>query len=109
MILKINTINKDEITVEIDDKKSKKNITLVEKQKLGSQALVPLIASILKKTKMDFSRSQVLRGSYSICNQSIPLFSELYLREPGRGSKGNKHHGRPNSMGDQRNELGYFP
>ena len=55
MILKIDTTKREEVKVELFDSKSGKTATLLEKQKLGSQALLPLIVKILERRKIKFS------------------------------------------------------
>lgn len=54
MLLKIDTTKTEKITVEIADPKSKLKDKLVEKQKMGSQVLLPMIDKILKKNKLTF-------------------------------------------------------
>ena len=54
MILKIDTTKTEKITVELEDKKSLLKDEVFEKQKMGSQVLLPLIVKILKKNKIDF-------------------------------------------------------
>ena len=54
MILKIDTTKREEVKVELFDSKSGKTTTLLEKQKLGSQALLPLIVKILERRKIKF-------------------------------------------------------
>lgn len=55
MILKIDSTNSEQITVELTDPKTGKRHRLFEKQKLGSQVLLPMIVKILKKNEVDFS------------------------------------------------------
>lgn len=55
MILKINTTKREEVTVELEDPKTGNIYKLAEKQKIGSQALLPMIVRILKKNKQKFS------------------------------------------------------
>lgn len=54
MILKINSTNREEITVELTDPDSGKTKKLTQKQKLGSQVLLPMIVKILKNNKKKF-------------------------------------------------------
>ena len=54
MILKIDTTKREATVVEILDDNSKQVDKLVEKQKLGSQVLLPMIVKILKKNKKTF-------------------------------------------------------
>jgi len=55
MILKIDTTKREEVTVELIEKKSGLKDQLVQKQKLGSQVLLPMIVKILKRNKVGFS------------------------------------------------------
>ena len=55
MILKIDSTNSDQITVELKDSKTGKRVKLVEEQKLGSQVLLPMIVKILKQNNKKFS------------------------------------------------------
>jgi len=54
MLLKIDTTNREEVIVELVDKKTGRKSRLVKKQQMGSQALLPLIVKILKANKKDF-------------------------------------------------------
>jgi len=49
MILKIDTTKREEVKVALGD------LELVQKQKLGSQVLLPMIVKILKRQKLNFS------------------------------------------------------
>jgi len=55
MILKIDSTVTNHIVVQLIDPKVNKIDKLVQKQKLGSQVLLPMIVKILKKNKVDFS------------------------------------------------------
>jgi tRNA threonylcarbamoyl adenosine modification protein YeaZ len=55
MVLKINSTNKEEIIIELTDPKNRRLNKLVQKQKLGSQVLLPMIVKILKKNKLSFN------------------------------------------------------
>jgi len=55
MLLKINTTEREKVTVELTDQKSVIKDQLVQTQKLGSQVLLPMIVKILKKNKIGFS------------------------------------------------------
>ena len=55
MLLKINTTEREKVTVELTDQKSVIKDQLVQTQKLGSQVLLPMIVKILKKNKLSFS------------------------------------------------------
>lgn len=54
MILKIDTTNRENITVELENQPSKKSYRLSSAQKHGSQVLLPLIVKILKKANAQF-------------------------------------------------------
>lgn len=54
MVLKIDTTNTEEITVFLQDPKSRKIDKIVTTQKRGSQVLLPMIVKILKKNKVNF-------------------------------------------------------
>lgn len=54
MTLKLNSTNREQITVELWDNSARID-KLVEKQKVGSQVLLPLIVKILKSNKKNFS------------------------------------------------------
>jgi len=56
MLLKIDTTKREEVIVQLIDPKSDLKDKLVQKQKLGSQLLLPMIVKILKKNKIDFSK-----------------------------------------------------
>ena len=96
MILKINTVNKDEVIVDLEDKTKKKNVSLIQRQKLGSQALLPLIAKILKKTKTDFSEISAVEvnpgpGSFTGTRVGVTVANVLgfILDIPVNGKKEN--------------------
>ena len=57
MILKINTTIAQKVTVELIDKRIGIKDKLVKTQKLGSQALLPLIVKILKKNRQSLRSS----------------------------------------------------
>ena len=52
MLLKIDTTIHKEVKVELKDPKNGKVQKLVQKQKLGSQVLLPMIIKILKKNEL---------------------------------------------------------
>ena len=83
MVLKIGTTIHKEVRIELKDPKKAKVQKLVEKQKLGSQVLLPMIAKILKKNR------QNLRSSSSKDSTAgLKLFKGLTAIEvnPGPGS-----------------------
>lgn len=57
MKLKIDTTERLEIKVELEDPKSGKVQKIVQKQKLGSQVLLPMIVKILKKNRQSLRSS----------------------------------------------------
>ena len=53
MVLKIDSTERNEIRVELVDNKSNLKDILIQKQKLGSQVLLPMIVKILKKNELN--------------------------------------------------------
>ena len=53
MVLKIDTTIHKEVKVELVDNKSGLKDKLIQKQKLGSQVLLPMIVKILKKNELN--------------------------------------------------------
>ena len=53
MILRIDTTKQLEVHIELEDPKSGRVQKLVQKQKLGSQVLLPMIVKILKKNELN--------------------------------------------------------
>lgn len=94
MTLSIDSTNREEVTVELIDKKSKKKDKLIEKQKLGSQVLLPLIVQILKKNKINFSALTAIEvnpgpGSFTGTRVGIAVANALgfALNLPVNGKK----------------------
>ena len=95
MILKIDSTNKEEITVELIDEKSGKSSELVETQKPGSQVLLPMIVQILKKNKISFSDLTAVEvnpgpGSFTGTRVGVSIANALgfALDIPVNGKKG---------------------
>ena len=94
MILRIDTTQRDEVSVEIIDSKGKKT-KLVERQKVGSQILLPLIVKILKKTGLKFSNLTAVEvnigpGSFTGTRVGVAVANALgfVLNLPINGKKG---------------------
>ena len=54
MLLKIDTTKREEVIVELIDKKSGRHDKLIQTQKIGSQVLLPMVMKILKKNQVKF-------------------------------------------------------
>src|SRR3989304_3843553 len=96
MILKINTTEREKVTVELTDQKSVIKDQLVQTQKLGSQVLLPMIVKILKKNKADFSDLTAVEvnvgpGSFTGTRVGVAVANALgfALGIPVNGQKGN--------------------
>lgn len=95
MILKIDTTKTEKITVELEDKKTGIKDNVFEKQKKGSQVLLPLIAKILKKNKKDFKDLTEIEvntgpGSFTGTRVGVTVANVLgyALNLPVNGKKG---------------------
>lgn len=95
MILNIDTTKKEEVLVRIIDPKTGKRNELVQKQKLGSQVLLPMIAKILKKNNLTFSDLTAIEvnpgpGSFTGTRVGVTIANALgfALGIPVNGKKG---------------------
>ena len=95
MMLKIDSTNREEIAVELIDSKSGKVDKLIQKQKLGSQVLLPMIVKILKKNKLNFSALTEIEvntgpGSFTGTRVGVAIANALgfTLNLPVNGKKG---------------------
>ena len=95
MILKIDTTQREEVTVILADKNGKET-KLVENQKVGSQALLPLIVKILKDKKLEFKDITGIEvnpgpGSFTGTRVGVSVANILgyALNIPVNGKKGN--------------------
>lgn len=95
MILKIDTTQREEITVSLIDDKGKET-NLSTKQKLGSQALLPLIIKALKKKRLKFSDLSAIEvnsgpGSFTGTRVGVTVANVLgyALNIPVNGKKNN--------------------
>lgn len=95
MILKIDTTKVQEVTVELIDHRDNKKDRLVEKQKLDSQVLLPLIIKILKKNGVNFSDLEAIEvntgpGSFTGTRVGVAVANALgfALNIPVNGKKG---------------------
>ncbi len=93
MILKIDTTKSQEVKVELVDKSG--SIQLVEKQKPGSQVLLPLIVKILKKKKISLADLKAIEvnpgpGSFTGTRVGVSVANALAyaLNIPLNGKKG---------------------
>ena len=95
MILKIDTTKTEKITVEIEDKETGLKDVMFEKQKKGSQVLLPLITKILKKNKKDFKDLTAIEvnvgpGSFTGTRVGVTVANTMgfALNLPVNGKKG---------------------
>lgn len=95
MILKIDTTNRENISVELIDLNKKKILKLLSHQKPGSQVLLPLIVKILKKINIEFNQLTAIEinpgpGSFTGTRVGITVANILgfALKIPVNGKKG---------------------
>ena len=95
MVLKIDTTIHKEVTVELKDPKSGKVQKLVQKQKLGSQVLLPMIVKILKKNELNLKDLTAVEvncgpGSFTGTRVGVSVANALgfALDIPVNGKKG---------------------
>ena len=95
MILKIDTTKHHEVKVELTDPKRGKIQKLVEKQKVGSQVLSPMIVKILKRNKLSFKDLTAVEvnpgpGSFTGTRVGVAVANALgfALDIPVNGKKG---------------------
>ena len=89
MILSIDSTNREKIIVSLD------NTEIIEEQKLGSQALLPLIVKILKRQKATFTDISEVKvntgpGSFTGTRVGVAVANALgfALNIPVNGKKG---------------------
>lgn len=95
MVLKIDTTIHQEVKVELIDPKSGKVQKIVQKQKLGSQVLLPMIAKILKKNELNLEDLTAVEvnpgpGSFTGTRIGVSVANALgfALDVPVNGKKG---------------------
>ena len=95
MKLKIDTTERLEIKVELEDPKSGKVQKLTQKQKLGSQVLLPMIVKILKKNELNLKDLTAVEvnpgpGSFTGTRVGVSVANALgfALDIPVNGKKG---------------------
>ena len=95
MILKIDTTKHHEVKVELTEQKRGKIQKLVEKQKVGSQVLSPMIVKILKRNKLSFKDLTAVEvnpgpGSFTGTRVGVAVANALgfALDIPVNGKKG---------------------
>ncbi len=95
MKLKIDTTNRLEIKVELEDPKKGTIQRVVQKQKLGSQVLLPMIVKILKKNELNLKDLTAVEvncgpGSFTGTRVGVSVANALgfALDIPVNGKKG---------------------
>lgn len=95
MILMLDTTNRENITVELQNPETKKLILLSSAQKHGSQVLLPLIVKILKKAKIEFEHLTEVKvnpgpGSFTGTRVGVTVANAMgfALKIPVNGQKG---------------------
>ena len=95
MVLKIDSTDRNEIRVELVDNKSNLKDILVQKQKLGSQVLLPMIVKIFKKNELNLKDLTAVEvncgpGSFTGTRVGVSVANALgfALDVPVNGKKG---------------------
>ena len=95
MVLKIDSTERNEIRVELVDNKSNLKDILIQKQKLGSQVLLPMIVKILKKNELNLKDLTAIEvncgpGSFTGTRVGVSVANALgfALNIPVNGKKG---------------------
>ena len=95
MKLKIDTTKKEEVFVSLINPKTGKKHTASQKQKLGSQVLLPMIVNLLKKNKLKFKDLSAIEvnvgpGSFTGTRVGVTVANALgfALNLPVNGKKG---------------------
>ena|SRR3989344_360949 len=95
MVLKIDSTERNEIRVELVDNKSNLKDILIQKQKLGSQVLLPMIVKILKKNELNLKDLTAIEvncgpGSFTGTRVGVSVANALgfALDVPVNGKKG---------------------
>ena len=95
MKLTIDTTKREEVAVELIDPKSDFKDKLVQKQKLGSQVLLPMIVKILKKNELNLKDLTAVEvncgpGSFTGTRVGVSVANALgfALDIPVNGKKG---------------------
>ena len=95
MILRIDTTKQLEVHIELEDPKSGRVQKLVQKQKLGSQVLLPMIVKILKKNELNLKDLTAVEvncgpGSFTGTRVGVSVANALgfALDIPVNGKKG---------------------
>ena len=95
MKLKIDTTKREEVKVELEDPRNGKTQRLIQKQKLGSQVLLPMIVKILKKNELNLKDLTAVEvncgpGSFTGTRVGVSVANALgfALDVPVNGKKG---------------------
>ncbi|OGD90054.1 tRNA (adenosine(37)-N6)-threonylcarbamoyltransferase complex dimerization subunit type 1 TsaB [Candidatus Curtissbacteria bacterium RIFCSPHIGHO2_12_41_11] len=95
MKLKIDTTKREEVKVELEDPRNGKTQRLIQKQKLGSQVLLPMIVKILKKNELNLKDLTAVEvncgpGSFTGTRVGVSVANALgfALDIPVNGKKG---------------------
>src|SRR3989304_2851526 len=95
MKIKIDTTKREEVKVELEDPRNGKTQRLIQKQKLGSQVLLPMIVKILKKNELNLKDLTAVEvncgpGSFTGTRVGVSVANALgfALDIPVNGKKG---------------------